>query len=78
MLSWSASASPAVTAYRVYHGTTSRSYSQERGAGVDAGFNTSYTFTGLRGGQTYYFAVTAVDATGNESEYSNEAAKLVP
>jgi hypothetical protein len=25
----------------------------------------------------YYFAVTAVDSSGNESGYSNEASKLV-
>ncbi len=78
MLSWSASASPAVIAYRVYHGTASRSYSQQRGAGIDVGFKTVYTVTGLQRGHTHYFAVTAVDAVGNESDYSSEATKLVP
>jgi len=29
--------------------------------------------TGLEAGKTYYFAVTAVDSTGRESGYSNEA-----
>jgi hypothetical protein len=34
--------------------------------------------TGLQGGRTYYFAVTAVDLDGNESGWSNEASKLIP
>jgi fibronectin type 3 domain-containing protein len=32
----------------------------------------SYTDTGLYGGGTYYYVVTAVDLTSNESGYSNE------
>ena len=36
---------------------------------------TTYVVTSLQLGYTYYFAVTAVDATGNESAFSNEASK---
>ena len=64
--------------YRVYYGTTSRAYAQSLGAGIDVGFQTTYTKSGLASGRVYYFAVTAVDATGNESAYSNEATKVVP
>ncbi len=32
---------------------------------------------GLLPGTTYFFAVTAYDTSGNESDYSNEASKLV-
>jgi hypothetical protein len=43
---------------------------------VDAGMTTSYTISGLAPG-TYYFAVRAYDASGNESGYSNEASKTI-
>lgn len=33
---------------------------------------TSYTDTGLRNAQTYFYVVTALDNVGNESAYSNE------
>jgi hypothetical protein len=32
----------------------------------------------LPGGRTYYFAVTAFDAGGNESAFSAEASKAIP
>ena len=65
----------AVVGYRVYYGTAPRTYSQPVGAGLDAGLATTYVVTSLQLGYTYYFAVTAVDATGNESAFSNEASK---
>ena len=34
--------------------------------------------TGLAGGRTYYFAVTAYDNAGNESAYSAEVSKAIP
>jgi len=70
-LTWSASTSN-VSGYRVYYGTTAGSYAQAMGSGAPA-TGTSYTVTGLESGKTYYFAVTAVDSTGRESGYSNEA-----
>ena len=70
-LTWSASTSNA-SGYRVYYGTTSGSYAQAMGSGSPAA-GTTYTVTGLESGKTYYFAVTAVDSTGRESGYSNEA-----
>ncbi|MBK7549801.1 MAG: fibronectin type III domain-containing protein [Rhodoferax sp.] len=62
--------------YRVYYGTSSGSYVQVRGAGLNAGPTATYTVTGLQSGQRYYFAVTAYDAAGNESTYSAEVSKL--
>jgi fibronectin type 3 domain-containing protein len=38
---------------------------------------TSYITPVLPTGHTYYFAVTAVDAAGNESAYSNEGSKQI-
>ena len=38
----------------------------------------AYTDTGVAAGQTYFYVVTAVDANGAESVYSNQASALVP
>jgi len=65
-----------VAGYRVYWGSSSGSYSQAHGAGVNTGSTTSYTVTGLTVGRTYYFAVTAYDAAGNESAFSGEVSKV--
>ena len=37
---------------------------------------TTFTDSGLRNAQTYYYVVTALDAAGNESAYSNEASGM--
>jgi hypothetical protein len=37
----------------------------------------TYTDAGVPGGRTYYQVVTAVDSSGNESGYFNEAAAAV-
>jgi len=37
---------------------------------------TTFTDTGLRNGQTYYYVATALDQPGNESAFSNEASGL--
>jgi hypothetical protein len=66
-----------VVGYRVYYGTTPGTYIQALGSGIGAGYSTTYSITGLTKGETYYFAVTAIDAVGNESGFSNEAYKLV-
>ena len=63
--------------YRVYYGTASGTYNQSLGAGISAGSATSYTITGLPTGRVYYFSVTSVDGSGNESGFSNEASKVV-
>ena len=61
----------------MYYGTASASYMQARGAGVNAGNARSFTVTNLQSGARYYFAVTAVDAAGNESPYSPEVSKTI-
>jgi fibronectin type 3 domain-containing protein len=77
-LTWDAISDARVAGYRVYYGTGSRNYAQAKGAGVNAGGCTTYVVTGLDRGRTYYFAVTAYDASGNESDFSNEASKAIP
>lgn len=58
----------AVAVYNVYQVTSSRDYDVT----LDAGNWTSATIADLVDGQAYYFAVTAYNADGNESGYSNE------
>jgi fibronectin type 3 domain-containing protein len=73
-LAWDASTSTNVTNYKLYYGTASRSYSQS----VSVGAVTQTTLSGLTQGTTYFLAVTASDATGLESAYSNEISFTVP
>lgn len=54
--------------FRVYYGASSHNYSHN----IDVGNVTSYTANSLVSGVTYYFAVTAYDSSGNQSNYSNE------
>lgn len=65
-LGWSRPAGYTPAGYKVYWGASSGSYTQN----TDAGNVTQYTLTGLTG--PLYFAVTAYDASKNESGYSNE------
>jgi hypothetical protein len=60
--------------YRVYTGTTSGSYSQN----IDVGNVTSYTVSSLNNATTYYFAVTAYDASGDVSGFSSQASYTTP
>lgn len=54
--------------YRLYYGTSSGVYTTM----VDVGNVTAYTVSNLSQGEIYYFAVTAYDAGGNESAFSEE------
>jgi len=67
-LRWQANQEPDISNYNVYYGTQSRNY----GLPIPAGNTTSYTIENLTEGTTYYFALTALDTSGNESGYSSE------
>lgn len=56
--------------YRLYFGTRSP-LSQARDTSVELSSMTSFTLEDLPPG-TYFFAISAVDDSGNESELSNE------
>jgi Abnormal spindle-like microcephaly-assoc'd, ASPM-SPD-2-Hydin/Transmembrane protein 131-like N-terminal len=74
-LSWTASTST-VVGYNVYRSTVSGGpYTLITSAPVAA---TSYSDTAVQAGVTYFYVVTAVDANGNESAFSNEASVTVP
>ena len=74
-LTWTASASPNVTGYKIYRGGTSGGpYSLLTGVGT----TTSATDNSVAAGQTYYYVVTAVDNNNAESTYSNQAQAVIP
>ncbi|MBJ6751615.1 malectin [Geomonas anaerohicana] len=74
-IAWSAPTdSTGVTGYKVHIGGSSGSYSQH----IDVGSTTSYSSSSLSDGSTYYFAVTAYNAAGAESAYSNEISRSFP
>ncbi len=73
-LAWDPSVSPSVTGYRLYYGTTSQSYTNV----LDVGALTFSTVSNLIPATTYYFAVTAYDVVGLESDFSTEIGYTVP
>jgi hypothetical protein len=74
-LAWTASTST-VAGYNVYRGTQSGGpYAVLNGA---LETSTSYTDSSVQAGQTYYYVVTAVDGSGNESVDSNQAQAVIP
>lgn len=72
-LTWQANLESDLAGYNVYVGTQPGIY----GAPISAGMTTSYTIGNLIGGKTYYFSVTALDTSGNESAHSTEVAKPI-
>ena len=77
-LTWTASSSEDVVAYRIYYGNAPGSYLQPSGQGVNAGSGTSFTVTGLTSGRRYYFVARSYDAANSESGNSNEVFKDMP
>jgi uncharacterized membrane protein YgcG len=71
---WSQNTESDLAGYKVYHGTESRLYDTS----VDAGMVTFQEISGLIEGVTYYFAVTAYNAGGVESYFSEEVSFLEP
>jgi hypothetical protein len=61
--------------YRIYYGTASQTYTQV--VTVPNPGTTTVTLTLNLSAGTYYFVVTDVDTLGQESSYSNEAAKTL-
>jgi hypothetical protein len=74
-LSWTASTS-AVSGYNVYRSTISgNQYSLVNSSLVTA---LAFADTTVQSGTTYYYVTTAVDASGNESVYSNQVSAPIP
>jgi hypothetical protein len=74
-LAWAASTST-VAGYNVYRGTVSGGPYTAITTSPDA--SPAYTDNTVQAGQTYYYVVTAVDSSGNESVDSNQAQATVP
>ena len=72
-LTWNSSTSSDVAGYKVYMGTASGVY----GPPTSVGNGLASQVTNLQTGTTYFFAVTAVDTSGNESTFSNEVSKSI-
>ena len=73
-LTWNPSADSNVIGYRIYYGAASRNYTNV----VDVGGATNVTISNLVEGVTYYFAATAYNVLGMESDYSGEISYTVP
>jgi hypothetical protein len=67
-LTWDPNTEADLAGYKLYSGTASGSYTNAS----DVGNLTSNTVLGLAPGAEYFFAVTAVNTSGLESEFSNE------
>ena len=74
-LSWSASTST-VAGYFVYRGTVSGGPYTKLQSSSQPGL--TYVDSTVQSGTTYYYVVTAVDSSGNESANSNQATAVVP
>jgi fibronectin type 3 domain-containing protein len=73
-LTWNAITNEGIYYYNIYYGTQSGVYPDSTGFGAA----TDGTLHNLAAGQTYFFVVTAVDDSGNESPPSNQAVSVAP
>jgi hypothetical protein len=74
-LSWGNSGSGTV-GYNVYRGSASGGPYSKINSALDAA--AAYSDNSVVAGQTYYYVATAVDGSGMESPYSNEAQAVIP
>ncbi len=75
-LSWIASTSAEVAGYNIYRKTSSSTSYTRINSKLNPG--TSYTDATVSHGTTYYYATTAVNSNGKESDYSNGVEVAVP
>ena len=73
-LTWMPSSSTGVS-YNVYRGTVSGGPYNLLKSGVSS---TAYTDSNVQSGSTYYYVTTAVDGSGLQSVYSDEAQAVIP
>jgi len=73
-LQWDPPPDPSVTGYNLYYGVGSRSYTNKTAVGNV----TNATVQLPARNQQFYFAATAYNAVGLESDFSNEATYVTP
>ena len=73
---WNASTSGSISGYNVYRGASPTGPFSKINSAVNTSL--SYSDTAVKSGTTYYYVTTAVDASGTESSYSNQATAAVP
>ena len=76
ILSWALGSEPDLAGYKVYVGTSSGTYNYP-GSPFTLGATNTYTISNLPKGQTYFFALSAYDTSGNASGLSAEASTSV-
>jgi hypothetical protein len=75
ILNWAASTSSNVAGYKVYRSTTSGGpYTLL----TTLGNVTTISDNTVLSGQTYYYVMTAVDSSNNESSYSTQSQAIIP
>jgi len=73
-LAWNPDTGTNIAGYKLYYGVASRTYTNS----INVGNATNATVPGLVGGTVYYFAATAYDTSGMESDYSSEVVYTNP
>ncbi len=74
-LSWKASTTTDVAGYNIYRGPDGKSWTR---INASLAATTAYTDSTIADSSTYYYAATAVDIKGEESQKSNIAKSVVP
>jgi hypothetical protein len=74
-LTWTASTS-VVAGYNIYRGSQTGGPYQKVNLSLQSA--SGFTDSSVSSGQSYFYVVTAVDASGNESAFSNEASAVIP
>lgn len=71
-LKWEASNSNDLAHYKIYRGSESKKYDSKWFRQISKD-NLSYTDSSAQVGKKYYYTITAIDSSHNESDFSNEA-----
>ncbi|HEX9110084.1 MAG TPA: hypothetical protein VF845_01300 [Terriglobales bacterium] len=75
-LNWNASTGPGVVGYNVFRGSVSGGPYSQINPALEA--STAYTDNSVAAGQTYYYVITAVDGSDNQSGYSDQVLAVIP
>jgi hypothetical protein len=75
-LTWVASTGSSVTGYNIYRATATGGPWTRLNSGLIP--STSFADTSVQSGQAYYYVATAVNSSGSESTYSNQASAVIP